>query len=76
MTGDAYKWKNYIDTQYPSIGDIVVLNESRLGHVAIVTKVTDTTITISEQNYWKRYVVSTRILDIVYENIEGYIHNY
>lgn len=72
--GDAWYWKNYINTTEPIIGDIVVLNESRLGHVAVIKGIYDDSILITEQNYNVRYIISERTISKSYPYIVGYIH--
>lgn len=44
--------KNHpINSQTPEIGEIVITNESPAGHLAVVTAVDNSTITVSEANY-------------------------
>ncbi len=75
-SGDAWEWAKYINASEPSPGDIVVLNENKLGHVAVVISVSENTFTISEQNYKGRYVISKRTLDKTYSAIQGFIHGF
>lgn len=55
---------------------MVVTNEGRVGHVAIVTKVYEdgTTFEIKEQNYLGRYVISKRTLNSTDKSIKGFIY--
>jgi hypothetical protein len=72
-TGDAKDWVKYVNSKTPEIGAVVVLNESPLGHLAIVTSFTETTIDIVEQNYKHAYVINYRTLPINYSKILGYV---
>jgi hypothetical protein len=57
----------------PEPGEIVLLNESELGHVALVTEVGEDTITLCESNYEQRGLVSCgRTLDKKSPTIRGY----
>jgi len=58
----------------PKVGAIVVTSESWYGHVAIVTKVKNGSITIKEMNYKGWAVVSSRTLSIKSRKIKGYIY--
>jgi hypothetical protein len=71
--GNAYLWESYINSDIPNIGSIVVLNEGAIGHLAVVIKIDNDTITISEQNYIGRYIISQRELPLNYKNIVGYV---
>lgn len=63
----------YATTTEPAVGRMMITNESN-GHVAVVEKVTDTHIHISEQNYKGLYIVSNRILQLDDPRILGYIY--
>ena len=58
----------------PKKGAILVTNESRWGHVAIVEKVSGNTITVSEMNYQGWGVKSSRTLSTKSGVIKGYIY--
>jgi surface antigen len=58
----------------PKKGAILVTNESWYGHVAIVEKVSGSTITVSEMNYKGFGVKSTRTLSTKSSVIKGYIY--
>ena len=70
--GNARDWAKYINTDKPSIGDVVVLKESFYGHLALITGF-DKGIMITEQNYRGLYIVSTRSIDWDYDRIVGFI---
>ena len=70
--GNAQEWAKYINTDKPSIGDVVVLNEGRWGHLALITGF-DTGIIVTEQNYKGLYIVSTRSIEWNYKGIVGFI---
>lgn len=63
----------YATSTIPAKGGIIVTNESRAGHVAVVEEVTDKTIKISEQNYDGLYIISSRIISLDDPIIQGYI---
>ena len=58
----------------PTVGSIVVTNESRWGHVAYVEKVKGNTITVSEMNYKGWGVKSSRTISTKSSVIKGYIY--
>ena len=70
--GNAYEWAKYINTDKPSIGDVVVLKEGRFGHLALIVGF-DKGIMVAEQNYRGLYIVSTRSIDWDYKRIMGFI---
>lgn len=70
--GNAWQWKEYINSQAPKPGEVVVLNEGTMGHVALVISTGDK-ITIMEQNYVARYIVSQRELNLNDPSIIGFI---
>ena len=70
--GNAYQWVKYINTDKPSIGDVVVLSESKYGHLALIVGF-DKGIMVAEQNYRGLYIVSTRSIDWGYDKIVGFI---
>lgn len=70
--GNARDWVKYINTDKPNIGGVVVLNESKFGHLALIIGF-DTGIVVAEQNYKGLYIVSTRSIDWDYDRIVGFI---
>lgn len=63
----------YATSTIPAKGGIVVTNESRAGHVAVVEEVTARAIRVSEQNYDGLYIISSRLIEINDPIIKGYI---
>lgn len=63
----------YATSTLPAKGGIVVTNESRAGHVAVVENVTEDSIIVSEQNYDGLYIISSRIISLDDPIIRGYI---
>lgn len=60
-----------INATKPTVGAIVVTNESRAGHVGVVISVEGETFTITEANY-SRCRVGTRTLSINSKVIKGF----
>jgi LysM repeat protein len=58
----------------PRVGAVVVTSEAAVGHVAYVERVNGDTITISEMNYVRPFVVSQRTISIHSSVIRGYIY--
>ncbi len=73
LRGDANVWIQYINSDTPSVGSVVVLDEGEIGHIAIVLMVYSDSILIAEQNYFGRWIVDERELSLDYERIIGYI---
>lgn len=78
-SGNAGTWlyraksAGYATSKTPSVGAIMVTSESWWGHVAIVEKVSGSTITVSEMNYKGWAKRSTRTLDAKSRVIKGFI---
>lgn len=72
-SGNAGTWKRYINVTKPSPGDVVVLKEGSIGHVAIVQSVASKSLTLIEQNFIGKYIVSTRTIPKDYARIVGFI---
>jgi hypothetical protein len=72
--GNAWYWKNYINSSAPAIGSIAVMAEGPVGHLSVVKEVNEETIILSEQNYIGRYIISSREVDINYGAIIGYVN--
>lgn len=71
--GNAITWKRHINSHAPVKGAVVVLNYGKYGHLAVVTAVGANTITVSEQNYKGKYVISSRVLSKHDPKILGYV---
>jgi len=71
--GNAKQWIDYINADKPEVGGVVVLSESRLGHLALIKGVTKEGVEVVEQNYEGLYKVTERIIPFSYEKIIGYI---
>jgi surface antigen len=78
--GNAGTWlyhaksMGYATGKTPRVGSIMVSSESWWGHVAIVEKVSGSTITISEMNYAGWAKKSSRTLDYHSRAIKGFIY--
>lgn len=73
LRGDAHVWVKYINSKEPLIGSVVVLDEGKLGHLALVEDFDRNTIEIIEQNYEGRGIVSRRIIQRDYSRILGFV---
>ncbi len=73
MHGNAYQWARYINTNYPTVGGVVVFRGGRYGHVAIVTAVKANSIQIVEQNYYGPYIIDHREVSLDSKSIVGFI---
>ena len=63
--GNAIEWKKHINSYIPIEGAVVVTNESRWGHLALVTKFNPFgTIEVIEQNWQAYNIISTRSINI------------
>lgn len=69
VVGEAKNWPT--NSEIPSIGGVVVLDEGNVGHVAYITSVNGDSFTISEANYiiCQR---SSRTLNISDKSIMGF----
>ena len=74
-SGHAINWSNYINSYAPSLKSVVVFDRSSsvLGHLAVVVKIEDNKITISERNYQGPWIISERVLDANDPSILGYV---
>lgn len=72
-SGDAWEWKRYNNTKNPQAGDVVVLREGKVGHVALIESVSSQSLNLIEQNYKGRYVVSRRTIPKDYARIEALV---
>lgn len=71
------KWGNARDikpnSQEPNIGNLVLTNESHLGHVAVITDIRDNQLILSESNLnWDGLVTHGRELSATSTVIRGY----
>lgn len=73
FSGNAGTWKRYINTKNPRAGDVVVLREGPVGHVALLETVASQSLGLLEQNYEGRYIVSRRTISRNYARIVGFI---
>lgn len=78
--GNARNWManakraGYETSAAPAVGYVVqTTDDARYGHVALVTGVSDTHITVKEMNYVGFNKVSTRSIPISSKTIKGYI---
>ncbi len=73
MHGNAYQWARYINTNYPTVGGVVVFRGGKYGHVAIITAVKANSIQIVEQNYYGPYITDHREVSLDSKSIVGFI---
>ena len=71
----SVKWGNAKDlkptVEKPYVGGLVLTREGKFGHVAVITKIEDSTLSVIEANYIPG-VVSTRSLNLDSPVIRGY----
>lgn len=72
-SGDAIKWKKYINSKTPQKGAVVVLSSGKYGHVAVVKEIKGDKIILTEQNIKGLYVISTRTISAKDPKILGYV---
>jgi hypothetical protein len=58
-------------SDHPYVGGLVLTTESKLGHVAVITKIENDKLYLIEANYHPNQV-STRVIDISEPFIRGY----
>ena len=71
--GNAKDWKEYINSYFPEVGEVMLTNESSLGHLSFITKVSFGKIEIIEQNFKGWGVISTRSVSMFDQDIIGFI---
>ncbi len=69
VVGAAKNWPT--NAEAPTVGGVVILNESKIGHVAYITSVDGESFTISEANF-KNCQRSSRTLNISDKDIIGF----
>lgn len=72
-SGNANVWANYINTNTPHVGDIVVIQTGKYWHIGVVVKVDANTITVRSRNYLGRWIVSDDIFQRADAKLIGYI---
>lgn len=72
-SGNAIKWAAFINTDIPIVGDVIVMNIGKYGHVGIVKEIKETTIIVRSQNIIPG-LVSDDEFDISDKRILGYIN--
>lgn len=70
--GNARNWPK--NSPVPVVGGIVITNESRVGHVGVITSVNGNEFTITEANY-SRCKKGIRTLNVSNPSILGYWQN-
>lgn len=73
ISGNAIAWADYGRKFDPLIGDVIVLNMSRWGHIGIIINIEDSKITYRSRNQEGLWVISDTIIDISDNRILGYI---
>lgn len=70
ISGAAISNRTNTDTPHP--GDVIITRESSVGHAAAIKAVNGNKLVLVERNYFSGYV-STRVIDITYSKIVGFI---
>ena len=73
LRGNAHEWVKHVNSTEPSIGSVVVLDEGKLGHLALVEDFDRDSIEVIEQNYEGRGIVSRRTIQRDYSRILGFV---
>ena len=73
LRGNADEWVKYINSKEPLYGAVVVLDEGKLGHLALVEDFDRNSIKVIEQNYEGKGIVSRRIIKRDYARILGFV---
>ena len=60
LYGDAYEWEDYINSQSPTLGAVVVFDYNHLG---VVVEIWPDRFKISERNYEGLWIVSERWIE-------------
>ena len=71
--GNASEWNKYINSETPQIGSIVVMHVGRFGHLGVVIKIEDDTITVRSRNWRGLWIISDDIFNIDDDRIVGYV---
>lgn len=71
--GNAKDWVQYINSDKPVVGSVVVLNVGKWGHIGVVVKVEGNTVTVRSRNWLGLYIVSDDEFDINDNRLTGYI---
>lgn len=74
FTGNARDWVKYANTTTPEVGDIIILNLSRYGHVGIIISIDEGVITYRSRNNGTLWVVSDNEINTGDIRILGYIN--
>ena len=72
-SGNANVWTQYINSDTPEIGYIVVIQAGRWGHVGFVTEIKDDKITIRSRNWRGLWIISDDEFETNDIRILGYI---
>lgn len=72
-SGNALAWKEYINSNQPEIGSIVVMQVSRWGHLGIVKEINGDKVIIRSRNWQGLWIISDDEFDINDTRILGYI---
>lgn len=70
VIGYAYNWP--INTMEPAVGEVVVLQEGKFGHVAIIIDIKDNSLLLYESNYIPGKITDNREISIHSPDIVGY----
>lgn len=74
-TGNADQWEQYINSEEAKVGSIAVFRVGRWGHIGIVIKVDEETITVRSRNWQGLWIISDDIFNKDDKKIIGYIQN-
>lgn len=73
-SGNANTWEQYINSDSPIIGSIVVIKIGRFGHLGIVVKMRDESIVVRSRNYEGLWIISDNSFELNDIRIIGYIN--
>ena len=73
LSGDAWEWKKYVNSDIGWPGYAVLLDEGPYQHLALIIEIREDGYYIVEQNYEGLYIVSYRTIPFDYNRIEGFI---
>lgn len=72
-SGNAIEWTKFINSSRPSLGAVVVFDVGRYGHLAVVVRLYEDYMIVSERNYYGLWIVNERRVEFSDPTILGYI---
>lgn len=73
LSGNAIAWKDYINSEKPIVGSVVVMKVGKWGHLGIVVKVNDNSVVVRSRNWRGLWVISDDEFELSDERLLGYI---